>query len=99
MSGFNEMAIIERVPITLGTDAPANVLIRQYDEEAIRLDIRTQGEIRLTIRTGAFPIAVGRRYLVTRGDETQEVTAQKGGVLRISDVVKAEADYAIRSAR
>lgn len=97
--GFNEMAIIERVPITLGTDAPANVLIRQYDEEAIRLDIRTQGEIRLTIRTGAFPIAVGRRYLVTRGDETQEVTAQKGGVLRILDVVKAEADYAIRSAQ
>jgi hypothetical protein len=96
---FNEMAIIERVPMTLEADAPANGLIREYDKQVIRLDVRARGEIRLTIRNGAFPVVAGKRYLITRGDETQEVTAQTDGVLTIVDVVKGEADYAIRPAQ
>ncbi|MEA3365542.1 MAG: hypothetical protein U9Q79_07870, partial [Candidatus Hydrogenedentes bacterium] len=94
--GFNEMAIIERVPITLNSPVLANVLIREYNKEAIRLDVRTQGETELMIRDGAFPVVAGKRYVVARGDETQEVTAQTDGVLTIFDSVKAEADYEIR---
>lgn len=97
--GFNEMAIIERVPMMLEADAPANVLIREYSDEAIRIDVRARGETRLTIRNGAFPVVAGKRYFVMRGGETREATAQTDGVLTIVDVVKAEVDYAIRPAQ
>lgn len=81
--GFNELAIVERVPMSIESEAPVNVLIRRYDGGAVLLGLRAQGEIRLTVRDGAFPVAEGKRYLIKQGDMTQEALAQAGGVLTI----------------
>lgn len=94
----NELAIIERVPMTMESDAPVNVLIRQYDKDVIRLDVRAQIESRLTVRNGAFPVIAGNRYAVTRGEEAWEFIAQAGGVLEGVEVFSADGQYVIRPA-
>ena len=95
---MNELAIIERVPMTMESDAPVNVLIRQYDKDVIRLDVRAQSESRLTVRNGAFPVIAGNRYAVTRGEEAWEFIAQAGGVLEGVEVFSADGQYVIRPA-
>ena len=87
--GPNEIAIIERVPMTVDGAAPANVLIRQYDGDAIRLDLRTQGEVRLSIRDGAFPLAAGEKYTIISGDRTRE-GVPGGGMLTLHDSGRPE---------
>lgn len=97
--GPNEIAIIERVPMTFGGAAPANVLIRQYDRDAIRLDVRAQGNCQLTVSDGAFSVVAGKRYAVTRGETAWEFAAEEGGVLPGVEVFSTAGPYEIRAAK
>ena len=74
--GDLESAVVERIPMQILTERPINVLVKQYDETGIQLVTNGQGNIRLILETGQFPIEAGQRYLVQTGKATPvELTA------------------------
>jgi len=87
--GENETAVLKRVPVTLQSQSPVNVVFEKYDAEAVLVTLNGNGAVELQIRNGDFRITPGAAYAVkTNADE--RVIAGADGILHVRIVPKAQ---------
>ena len=91
--GENEMVVLKNIPITIHSDKPTNVILRQYDEKAIEILLSARTTIQVAVRDGDFPVKPGAAYVV-KADTLKEVTADKQG--RLSFRVALDGQMQIR---
>ena len=73
----NEMAVLKKIPVTIRSDRPINLIVERYDDKAIQLVLNGKGKtIEIVVRDGDFRIKPGVSYTV-RTDATWNVTADK----------------------
>ena len=78
----NESAVVERIPVALECETPVNLLVRQYDAQAIEVALNGRGTARVAVRNGEFAVAPGGSYLLrTAGRAEERATADRNGVL------------------
>ena len=76
----NGSAVLERIPVSIGTTAPVNVTVTRYDTSGLELALHGRGKVRITLRSGAFPVAPETPYRVSATtDRTQ--TSDAAGTL------------------
>jgi len=92
----DETAVLKKIPVTLQSRRPVNLIAQQYDRNAIRLILRGRGKIRLAVRDGAFPVRRGAAYLV-KTDTAETVTVGKGGTLSFPMVMAGQAGVRIEA--
>ena len=76
----NETAILKRIPVTLQSNSPVNLVVTQYDENGMRLTLNGKGAATFQVKDGAFPIKPGVAYTV-KTDTVRTVAADDGGTL------------------
>ena len=94
----NEMAVLKKVPVTIQSRRPVNLIAQQYDAEAIQLVLNGNGNLRFQIRDGDFPIRPGAFHLV-KTDIVKKVAAGKQGTLSISIALKGQVKIRIEPAQ
>jgi hypothetical protein len=81
----NESAVVKKIPLTLASPAPVNLLVEQYDEKAVRLVLNGQAKATLQVRNGDFAIKPNTAYRITTGTATPaNLTGDNTGTLSIS---------------
>jgi hypothetical protein len=75
-----ELAIVRRLPLTLDSSAPTNVLCTVYESDQVQLLVNGTGTLRFTLRDGDFRVPAGARFTVTAGT-AREVVADATGRL------------------
>lgn len=78
----NQIAILKKIPLTLQSTNPVNVLVQQYGAQDIQLFLNGKGKAQLTVGNGDFLIKPGSKYRVTAG-AVSEVAADRSGLLAI----------------
>jgi len=76
----NETAILKRIPVTLQSNSPVNLVMTQYDASGIRLALNGKGAATFQVKDGAFPIKPGAAYIV-KTDTVRTVAADDDGTL------------------
>ena len=76
----NETAVLKKVPVSMESRNPLNVIVQQYDEDTVKLVVNGKSEVTVRIRDGAFPVRAGETYRVQAGAQ-QQVRADRDGQL------------------
>jgi len=76
----NEMAVLKKIPITIQSASPINIVVEQYNAEAIQLTLNGKGKVKFSIRNGDFLIKGGTTYIV-KTNAVKSITADKRGAL------------------
>ncbi|MEM2960701.1 MAG: hypothetical protein QXU67_03760, partial [Candidatus Bathyarchaeia archaeon] len=92
-----EMAVIKRVPLTIGTETPVNLIFKEYNEKEISLVLNGDGEIKVIVRNGDFSIKPESTYLVKINSSIEEVLSDEEGILSFSLVLKGEVGVKIEA--
>ena len=79
----DQSAAVVKLPITLTASGPVNLVVRQYDINAIRLVLNGKGTANVRVRTGDFIVKPGAAYRITTG-RTQRVTSTRDGLLLLA---------------
>jgi hypothetical protein len=81
----NEAAVVKKIPISIQTEKPINLIVKQYDKEKVVLLLNGKGDGRLTMASGDFVIAPKASYHVeTDGRGAQDVHPDAAGKLSFS---------------
>lgn len=93
----NEMAILKKIPVTLHSDKPVNLIAQQYDSNAIQLLLNGEGDVKVEVRDGDFQLTPLRVYVVVT-DEKRTVTSTPDATLSFSLEPKGELKLRIERA-
>jgi N-acetyl-beta-hexosaminidase len=77
----DQAAVVVKVPVTIEAAGPVNVVMHGYDADAIRMVLNGEGKTEIRVTNSQFPIAEGRPYRLTIGDEARQVTAGQQGLI------------------
>lgn len=91
----NESAVLERIPVAITVQNPANVLCKEYGNDTILLNLNGNGKATLTISDGRFPIARDKTYQVKADTQTFEVVADENNELIIPLDLRPEVEVKI----
>ena len=94
----HESAVIEKLPLSLKTDAPVNLIVHQYDAKAIKLVLNGKAKGALQISSGTFDIKPGAAYRV-KGAAKDRVKAGARGQLSVPLRLDGRTEVEIRKAR
>ena len=72
----SECAVLKKIPITLRSRSPINLVVQQYDAEAIQLVLNGRGNAEVEVRDGDFRIRPGASYVV-KANAARKVIADK----------------------
>lgn len=78
----NETAILKKIPITLRSNKPVNLIAVQYDSAGVELSLNGRDNAELRLRHGDFLIQPGATYLV-KADTERRIIADDKGVLTV----------------
>ena len=87
----NETAVLKKIPITLQSGSPVNLVVEKYGPKAVLLTLNGNDGIELQISDGDFPIKPEAVYIV-KADGEKRIIADKSGTLRF----KTELDGQLR---
>ena len=90
----NETAVLKKIPVTLQSSGPVNVLVRQYDGKGIKMLLNAKASVQVTVRSGEFPIIPRGAYLV-KADKERTVTAERDGTLAFSFQTEGQSEVGI----
>ena len=93
----NESAVLKKIPITIETLNPVNVLVQQYDAKGITLLLNGKGKALLQIRNGDFEIRPGAAYRV-KPQPLDQVTAGKNGILSLPLTLDGQMSVTVQAA-
>ena len=102
-----EMVVLKKIPLTIQSKSPINLVAGEYDGKAIELLLNGTGKIVLTIRSGDFPIKPKSPYTVTTfirplndrlGTRWMKKSADKDGVLTVSLMLDGQQTVTIERA-
>ncbi len=75
----DEVAVIRRIPVSITSAAPVNVIVQQYDAGGLVLSLNGVGHVRVTVTDGDFAVKPGAKFILKTNAE-QTLTAQAGGL-------------------
>ncbi len=87
--GDKETAVLKRVPVTLQSQSPVNIVFEKYDAETVLLTLNGSAAVELQVRSGDFRITPGAAYVVKTNAE-ERVTAGADGVLHVRMAPKGQ---------
>jgi hypothetical protein len=93
----NETAVVKKIPVSIRSRAPVNVVVGRYDRKAVRLFANGQGKIKLLLRNGDFPVKAGTEYRIKAAVECKTI-AGKDGVLSLTIPLSGQMEIAIEPA-
>ena len=93
----DEMAVLEKIPITLRSSGPVNVIVPRYDRKAIEMVLNGGTGAQVSIRDGDFPVNPGSAYLLKAG-EKRVITAAQDATLSFSLEPKGQMEVRIERA-
>jgi len=93
----HQAAVLRKVPVTLTTDSPVNVVFRQYDDHAIALGLNGNGLVTLIVADGDFAIKPNAVYTVDAG-QPQQIRAAAAGWLVITCQLNGSLEVTIKPA-
>ncbi len=73
----DQAAVVVKVPVTVASAVPVNVIMRNYGAEAIRMALNGDGKAQIRVTNGQFPIKQGCTYHLNIGGEAMEVTVSR----------------------
>ena len=94
----DQSAVVEKLPITLKTGAPVNVLVRQYAGQGIKMLLNGKGKATLQIRTGTFEIKPAAIYRI-KGAAADQVKADATGTLSVPLTLDGQVEVQIRKGK
>jgi len=89
----NEMAVLRKIPATVRSRRPINLIAQQYDAEAVQILLNGQGRIEIAIRDGDFPVRPNASYFL-KTDTMEKVRADTKG--RLSFRIQLDGQLKIR---
>jgi hypothetical protein len=89
----DESAVIKRIPVTLRTNSPVNLMCEQFNAEGIVLSLNGRGKVQIVVRTGDFKIEPGKAYRVS--GLAHPLVASQSGVLVVPLVLDGSAKVKI----
>lgn len=89
-----ESAVLKKIPVTLCSREPVNLVCEQYDAAGLALDLNGQGPVEVRVRNGDFPISPGVCYRISTSPQLLQASAH--GLLRVPLVLKGPAQLIIR---
>ena len=100
----NEMAVLQKIPVTMRAPRPVNLVCRQYDDKTVEIVLNGSGKpamplagkLSMEVRDGEFPIEPGAAYRVEAHEE-RTVIAKRDGTLAFS--LRAEGELILRIKR
>jgi len=95
--GELEAAVVEKMPVTLDTSRPLNVLLKRYDSSGLELLLNGIGSVSLIVESGRFAITPGKTYQVTV-DKSRSVKADAAGRLAVPLEVNGETRIRVSAA-
>ena len=78
-----ESAVVKKIPIRLRAQNSVNLIVRQYDENAITMVLNGSGSMIIVVADGEFQVAPGATYRVKTDKETRAIT-ERAGALQFS---------------
>ena len=93
----NETAALKKIPMTIQSSAPINLIVPQYDAQGIRLLLNAQGEAKVTVRNGDFAVKPGATYRIKSGED-RKVTAANDGALSFPVALNGQTEIRIQPA-
>jgi len=72
----DQAAVVVKVPVTVDSGVPVNVVMHSYAAEAIRMVLNGDGEAQIRVADGQFPVQQGRPYRLTIGGQSRQLTAR-----------------------
>ena len=78
--GKDEMAVLKKVPVTIESERPVNVLVQQYDAQGVRLALNGHCDIQVAVRDGDFRVEPGATY-VADTEAPKEAVADENGTV------------------
>jgi hypothetical protein len=66
----NESAVVKKIPMTLTSTSPINLIMRQYDHQGVNVILTGRGKATLNLRNGDFPIRSELIYRITHGKKS-----------------------------
>ena len=76
----SECAVLKKVPITLRSRSPINLIAQQYESNAIHLILNGKGKADIAVRDGDFPVKARAAYVV-EADTAKKIAADEEGRL------------------
>ena len=89
----DESAVVEKLPIALRSLRPINLVVQQYDGDAIRLVLNGERKVKVEVRDGDFPIKPNAAYMV-KTDIVKRVAADGRG--RLAFTVELDGELQLR---
>ena len=76
----NETAVLKKIPVSIRSQKPVNIIVLRYDDRGIQLLLNGNGKIRIVVRHGDFPVKPGAEYLVETGEVPKVAVVTKGAL-------------------
>ncbi|MBI3919969.1 MAG: LamG domain-containing protein [Armatimonadetes bacterium] len=95
----NESSVLKRIPVTIKTSHPVNVLVGRYDKQGIQLVFNGHGKVRVTVADGTFEVHPKVVYSVRTADGERKVTASAAGELSFPLDLRGQSEITLGDAR
>ena len=93
----NESAVLQRIPVSVETKHPVNVIVNQYDIRGIRILVNGRGKIDIRACEGEFAIQANTLYAVSTSKGDREVTSNAEGELAFSVDLQGALDVTVQA--
>ena len=93
----HEMVVLEKIPVTVQCKRPVNLVAQEYNGKAIQLVLNGNGEAKVVVKDGDFPVRPHAAYLV-KTDTVTRVTADAHGTLSCRTLLDGQLRLRIESA-
>ena len=78
--GDKEMAVLKRIPISIQTEPPVNLICLKYDKDAIEFILNGRDRLEVTVKDGDFPVKAAAEYAVRINGKKSIVGATRDGL-------------------
>ena len=82
----DEVAVLKKIPVTVQSGNPVNLIVRQYDARGLGLTLNGQGEVTIVIRDGDFAVQPNARYSDDVDPARQVMADNNGTVTFVTDL-------------
>ncbi|MDO9464906.1 MAG: LamG domain-containing protein [bacterium] len=91
----NESAVLKRIPVSVRTNQPVNIIVARYDNEGIRISLNSRGKVDIMVANGEFAIEPNTAYAVKMNDVGKEVISSTKGILSLALELEGELDVIV----
>lgn len=96
--GEDEMAVLKKIPVTIRSESPVNVIVQQYDAQGVRLVLNGRGDVLVAVRDGDFRVGPGATYLAN-AEAPEEAVADQNRTVGFRIRLNGQLSVPIQAAR